>query len=212
MKWHLILKSDTFWDKLSDRIIQLNEPAAYNMLGDILTHARRVIRGRKKIPSKRDAIDDAYAELSDQAFRIFAFYNVFELYNERLSEKVARRLLPDVIIDIDKNKSILLIGSLIATRVDSLYELPSTHQEIARFKNFEGYTVYKTSDTRSAYDAPPKYRIDYYIKGFLFYIDTLNAMEYTKFLKEELRGKTMLESRQTRRENFPWRRIRARGR
>ena len=209
MKWHLILKSDTFWDKLSDRIVQLNEPAAYNMLADILTRARLVVRGKKNLPSKREIIDAAYAKLSDQAFKIFAFYNVFELYNEKLSEKVARRLLPDVIINMKENKSNLPV---IATRVDSLYELPSTHQEIARFKNFEGYTVYKTSDTRSAYDASPKYRVDYYIKGFLFYIDKMDAMEYTKFLKEELRGKTMLESRQTRRENFPWRRIRARGR
>ena len=45
-------------------------------------------------------IDDAYKDLSDKAFRIFAFYNVFELYNERLSEKVARRLIPDVIINV----------------------------------------------------------------------------------------------------------------
>ena len=209
MNWHLILKSDTFWDKLSDRIVQLNEPAAYNMLADILTDARRIVRGIKRRRSKKEMVDKAYKNLSDQAFRIFGFYNVFELYNERLSEKVARRLLPDVIINMDENKSIFPV---IATRVDSLYELPITHQEITKFKNFEGYTVYKTSDTRSAYDAPPKYRIDYYIKGFLFYIEEMDGMEYTKFLKKELRGKTMLESRQTRRENFPWRRIRARGR
>ena len=209
MNWHLILKSDTFWDKLSDRIVQLNEPDAYDMLADILTDARRTLRGRKgKLSSKREMVDTAYKYLSDQAFKIFAFYNVFELYNERLSEKVARRLLPDVIIDMDVNKSILPV---IATRVDSLYELPSNHQEIARFKNFEGYVVYKHGDTRTAYDAPPKYRVGYYIKGLLFYIDVMNAMEYTKFLKEELRGQIILESRQTRRENFPWRRIRARG-
>ena len=206
MNWHLILKSDTLWNKLSDRIVQLNEPDAYNMFALVLTHARRVIRGTKRLPSKKEMVDDCYKYLSDQAFKIFAFYNVFELYNERLSEKVARRLLPDIIIDIDENESIRT-----TTRVDSLYELPSTHQEIGRFKNFEGYTVYKTSDTRSAYDASPNYRIDYYIKGFLFYIEVMDAMKYTKFLKEELRGKTMLESRQTRRENFPWRRIRARG-
>ena len=209
MNWHLILKSDTLWNKLSDRIVQLNEPAAYNLLADILTHARRTVRGLKINRNKREMIDKAYDALSDKAFRIFAFYMVFELYNEKLSEGMARRLLPDVIIDMDENKSIFPV---IATRVDSVYKLPSTHQEITRFKNFEGYTVYKTSDTRSAYDAPPKYRIDYYIKGFLFYIDEMNAMEYTKFLKEELRGKAILESRKTGRENFPWRRIRARGR
>ena len=208
MNWHLILKSDTLWNKLSDRIVQLNEPAAYNMLADILTDARRIVRGLNVNRNKREMIDMAYKNLSDQAFKIFAFYNVFEVYNERLSEKMARRLLPDVIIDMDENKSILPV---IATRVDSLYELPSNHQEIARFKNFEGYVVYKYGDTRTAYDEPPKYQIGYYTKGFLFYIGVMNVAEYTKFLKEELRGKTMLESRQTRRENFPWRRIRARG-
>ena len=205
MKWHLILKSDTYWDKLSDRIVQLDEPDAYDMLADILWHARRTLRGRKGgLPSKKEMVDTAYKYLSDQAFRIFGFYNVFELYNEKLSEKMARRLLPDLIIDVPELP-------WPTTRVDSLYELPSTHQEITKFKNFEGYTVYKTTNIRSAYDASPKYRIDYYTKGFLFYIGEMDAREYTKFLKKELRGKTILESRQTRRENFPWRRIRARG-
>ena len=208
MNWHLILKSDTFWDKLSDRIVQLNEPAAYNMLADILTHARRVVRGTKRLPSKRKMIDNAYAELSDQAFRIFAFYNVFELYNEKLSEKVARRLLPDEVLDVEP----LARKRVIGTKVESLYELDPIHQEITRFKNFEGYVVYKTTDRSSAYADEPKYRIDYYIKGFLFYIDLMNAMEYKKFLKEKLVGQTILESRKTRRENFPWRKIRARGR
>jgi len=180
MNWHLILKSDTLWNKLSDRIVQLNEVSAYNTFALVLTHARRVVRGTKRLPSKREMTDECYKYLSDKAFRLFGFYNIFELYNEKVQENLARRLLPDIILDAEPN---IKRKRMIGTRVDSLYELPNTHQEIARFKNFEGYTVYKTSDTRSAYAEEPMYRVDYYAKGFLFYIDLMDAMEYKKFLK-----------------------------
>ena len=208
MNWHLILKSDTLWNKLSDRIVELNEVQAYNIFALVLTHARRVVRGTKRLPSKKEMTDDCYKYLSDKAFRLFAFYNVFELYNEQTQEKVARRLLPDEVLDVEP----LVRKRVMGTNVDSLYELNPESQEIAKFKNFEGYVVYKTTDRSSAYADEPKYRVDYYSKGFLFYIDLMNAMEYKKFLKEKLVGQTILESRQTRRENFPWRKIRARGR
>ena len=207
MNWHLILKSDTLWNKLSDRIVQLNEPDAYNILADILTDARRVIRGTKRLATERYVVDGAYKELSDQAFKIFSFWRVFDLYNEKFSDKMALRLLPDVIVDIDE------ILPVPITRVDSLYELSSTHREIAKFKNFEGYVVYKNSyGGWSAYSGESiRYEIGYYVKGFYFHLTMLDGQKYIKFLKEELRGKTILESRKTKRESFPWRRIRARG-
>ena len=203
MNWHLILKSDTLWNKLSDRIVELNEPNAYEYMSDVLTDARRIIKGSKRIRSRREKVDEAHKELSRKAFRLFGFYNVFELYNEKFSEKIAKRLLPDVILDAEPPS--------LRNRVYSLHEIPNTHQEITKFKNFEGYVVYKTTDNRSAYADEPKYQVDYYTNGFLFFIKIMNAMEYKKFLKEELVGQTILESRQTRRENFPWRKIRARG-
>ena len=81
-----------------------------------------------------------------------------------------------------------------------------------KYENFEGFVVFKSLENYgNAYAKESMYIVNYISNGFIFVISMFRGEGYRPFFNKFIKGKTILEARETKQEKIPLRKIRARG-
>lgn len=200
MNWWDLLKSPNsrHWERVSTIIAEeVGSNPDITTRNTIAHLINKLIRENYNRKSTQKFIDRLYKSGNRKILSLVHFYGVhFELRPHDFLPKT----IVDVIRDIPHRPSFSGFARAIP--------------EYKKYKNFEGFIVYKVNKKYSSAYAGDNimYTVGYMSNGIVFDIHIFaNDKKYRPFFNKFIKGKIILESRQTKKEKIPLRKIRARG-
>lgn len=200
MNWWDLLKSPNskWWDKISITIAEEvgdnPDMQTRNTIAHIINKLIRKNYNRKDTQKYIDRLFDS------REFKLVSLIHFYSIHFELKPHDFLPKTIVDVIGDIPYRPSFSGFA-----RGNPKYK---------KYENFEGFIINKVDrDYRRPYGEDDSlYTVEYMSNGIIFDIHIFGYKnEYRTFFNKFIKGKTILEERNTKREKIPLRKIRARG-
>ena len=200
MNWWDLLKSpnNRGWEKVSTIIAKEVGTKPNITTRNTIAHLfNKLIRENYTKQDTKKFVDRLYESGNHKIMSLVSNYGV---YFKRMPHKFLPKMIIDVIGDIPYRPSFSGFA-----RGNPKYK---------KYENFEGFIINKVDrDYRRHYGQDDTiYTVEYMSNGIIFDVHTFGyKKEYRPFFNKFIKGKTILEERNTKREKIPLRKIRARG-
>ena len=199
MNWWDLLKSPNsrYWEKVSTVIAEeVGNKPDINTRNTISHLFNKLIRENYTKQDTKKFVDRLYESGNHKIMSLVSNYGVY-------FRRMPHKFLPKMVVDV--------MASL--RYRPSFNDFTRAIPEYKRYENFEGFIVHKQNKRYSnPYGDNIMYTVDYMSNGIIFYFgEFTDVKDYRPFFNKFIKGKTILESRQTEKEKIPLRKIRARG-
>ena len=200
MNWWDLLKSPNskYWEKVSSIIVEEFKDNPNDNTRNTIAHLfNKLIRENYTKKDTQKFIDRLYESGNRKLLSLIHFYGVY-------FELKPHNFLPKMVIDV--------MGDI--PYRTSFSSFASESPKYKKYENFEGFIIHKVDRnySRPYGEDDSIYTVEYMSNGIIFAVHIFGYKnKYRPFFNKFIKGKTILEERDTKREKIPLRKIRARG-